>query len=192
MQDQIITYGSAIIGSLIFAFTDSHWFNAVEAEVYAMSTLTTAIVTWLILHWLEHSEDSGNERYILMISYILGLATGIHLLNLLALPFMGMIIYFRKTNFSWSSFTAMSGITGVIFITVYLGIIKGFPQIAAKIGLTGLALVVFILFCSTIYSVIKEKRLVSLVLSSAILVIVVYYNYAVSYKHLTLPTILLE
>ena len=178
-QDQIIIYGSAIIGSLIFAFTDSHWFNAVEAEVYAMSTLTTAIVTWLILHWLEHSEDSGNERYILMISYILGLATGIHLLNLLALPFMGMIIYFRKTNFSWSSFTVMSGITGVIFITIYLGIIKGFPQIAAKIGLTGLALVVFILFCSTIYSVIKEKRLVSLVLSSAILVIIGYSTYGI-------------
>tara|TARA_B100000029_G_C17609750_1_gene969086 strand:- start:12563 stop:15319 length:2757 start_codon:yes stop_codon:yes gene_type:complete len=178
-RDQLITYGSAIIGSLIFAFTDSHWFNAVEAEVYAMSTLTTAVVTWLILHWLEYSDSSGNERYILMISYILGLATGIHLLNLLALPFMGMIIYFKKTNFSWGSFSIMSATTGAIFIIIYLGIIKGFPQIAAKIGLTGLALVILFIFCFTIYAIVNKERLVSLILSSTILVIIGYSTYGI-------------
>ena len=95
-EERWIVYGSGVVGALIFAFTDSHWFNAVEAEVYAMSTLTTAVVAWLIVHWAERADKPGNERFVLMISYVLGLATGIHLLNLLALPFMGMIIYFKK------------------------------------------------------------------------------------------------
>lgn len=178
-DERLIIYGSAVVGALIFAFTDSQWFNAVEAEVYAISTLTTALVAWLILHWAERSEEPGNERYILMISYVLGLATGIHLLNLLALPFMGMIIYFKKIKFSWSSFLSMGVITGIIFLGIYLGIIKGFPQIAAKIGLFGLAIVMLIIFGLTVYSIIQKKRVASLILSSALLVIVGYSTYGI-------------
>ena len=82
--DAIIVYSSSLIGSLTFAFTDSHWFNAVEAEVYGFSTFFTAIVVWLILLWSEKADEDGNERYILIIAYMIGLATGVHLLNLLA------------------------------------------------------------------------------------------------------------
>ena len=77
---------SSLTASLTFAFTHSHWFNAVEAEVYALSTFFTAIVVWLILKWNEQADKYGNERYILIIAYMIGLATGLHLLNLLALP----------------------------------------------------------------------------------------------------------
>ena len=93
----ISIYISALIGSLLFAFTDSQWFNAVEAEVYGMSTFFTAIVVWLILKWTKNRGTSGNVKYIILISYIFGLAIGVHLLNLLAIPFVILIIYF---NFS--------------------------------------------------------------------------------------------
>jgi MFS family permease len=177
VEDRLITFGSAAVGALIFAFTDSHWFNAIEAEVYAMSTLSTAIVAWLILHWAERADEPGNERYVLLISYVLGLATGIHLLNLLALPFMGMIIYFKKVKFSWHSFIIMGAITGGIFFGIYLGIIKGFPQIAAKIGLFGMAVVMVAVFSATVVAIIQKRRLASLILSSAVLVIVGYSTY---------------
>ena len=97
--DYLITYGSALIGALTFAFTDSHWFNAVEAEVYSISTFFTSIVVWLILQWSKNSGHSGNVRYILIIAYMFGLAIGIHLLNLLALPFIALIVYFNKYEF---------------------------------------------------------------------------------------------
>ena len=71
-------YKSALIGSLLFAFTDSQWFNAVESEVYAMSTLFTALVVWLAL---ECSEEKKRLRYIILIAYIMGLAIGVHLLR---------------------------------------------------------------------------------------------------------------
>ena len=90
--DFLITYGSAIVGALTFAFTDSHWFNAVEAEVYSISTFFTSIVVWLILKWSTNSGHAGNVRYILIIAYMFGLAIGIHLLNLLALPFIALIV----------------------------------------------------------------------------------------------------
>ena len=75
-------------GSLLFAFTDSQWFNAVESEVYAMSMLSTALVVWLTLKWTENRGSDGNSKYILLIAYVFGLSIGVHPLNLLALPFV--------------------------------------------------------------------------------------------------------
>ena len=121
--DYFITYGSALIGALTFAFTDSHWFNAVEAEVYSISTFFTSIVVWLILQWSKNSGHSGNVRYILIIAYMFGLAIGIHLLNLLALPFIALIVYFNKYEFKISTFIATIGITLLTFMIIYLGII---------------------------------------------------------------------
>ena len=177
--DKIIVFGSAFISSLIFAFTDSHWFNAVEAEVYSLSTLSTALVAWLILYWNENSNIKGNERFLLLISYVLGLATGIHLLNLLALPFMGMIFYFKRYSYTTRSFLIMSLITAITFITVYLGIIKGIPRIASLIGINGLIITLLFLFITTIYVIIKRNNFLSFILSSLVLVIVGYSTYAV-------------
>ena len=177
--DKIIVFGSAFISSLIFAFTDSHWFNAVEAEVYSLSTLSTAIVAWLILYWNENSNKKGNERFLLLISYVLGLATGIHLLNLLALPFMGMIFYFKRYSYTTRSFLIMSFITAITFITIYLGIIKGIPRIASLIGINGLIITLLFLLITTIYVIIKRNNFLSFILSSLVLVIVGYSTYAV-------------
>ncbi len=94
--DRWIAYGGALVGSLTLAFSDSHWFNAVEAEVYAMSIFFTAIVVWLILKWSEKVDEGGaGSRYILIISYMMGLAISVHMLNLLTIPFIALIMYIK-------------------------------------------------------------------------------------------------
>ena len=119
-SDVIINYGSALIGAMTFAVTDSHWFNAVEAEVYAMSTFFTGIVVWLILVWARKEGTKGNVRYIIIIAYMIGIATGIHLLNLLTLPLITLIIYFKKREFTIQSF----GIVITIPLIIYLILLK--------------------------------------------------------------------
>ena len=119
--DALIVFGAGFVGALTFAFTDSHWFNAVEAEVYAFSTFFTAIVVWLILVWSEKADQKGHERYILIIAYMIGLATGLHLLNLLTIPFVSLIIYFRRYNFEWHSFGILVVLTGVVFFIIHNG-----------------------------------------------------------------------
>jgi hypothetical protein len=92
----IVTYISAAIGALSLAFAQTFWFNAVEAEVYATSTFFIAIVTWLIILWNDNADKPGNERYLILISYLIGLSTGVHLMAVLAAVPIIMIIYFRK------------------------------------------------------------------------------------------------
>jgi hypothetical protein len=94
--DAISTYLSAAIGALAFSFSDTFWFNGVEAEVYAFSTFLFAAVTYLIMRWNERADDKDSEKYILMIAYLLGLATGVHLMAVLAAVPVVMIIMFRK------------------------------------------------------------------------------------------------
>ncbi|MCH8011408.1 MAG: DUF2723 domain-containing protein [Candidatus Marinimicrobia bacterium] len=179
LDDRIVIFGSGVVGSLIFAFTDSHWFNAVEAEVYSISTFLTALVVWLILRWAERSEKSGNERYFLIIAYVLGLSSGIHLLNLLALPFMGLIIYFKKWKFSWASFLGLMGVVAVTFLIIYKGIIKGLPQMALKIGIVGIAGLVILIFGITIYVIVHRRQLLSVIFSSLVLIIIGYSTYSI-------------
>ncbi|MBN2417501.1 DUF2723 domain-containing protein [bacterium] len=95
LEDRLIIYGSAAFGALAFAFTDSFWFNAVEAEVYAFSMLFTALVVWLALYWGEHSRRESGLLLIFFIFYLFGLAIGVHLLNILAFPFVILIAYFH-------------------------------------------------------------------------------------------------
>ena len=132
--DAIINYGSAFIASLTFAFTDSHWFNAVEAEVYSVSTFFTSIVVWMILKWSRNHNQNWNLRYLLIIIYMLGLAIGVHLLNLLTLPFVMLIIYFKKFDFKLKTFFIPVILSLIIFIAIYIGIIKGIPDLMNKLN----------------------------------------------------------
>jgi len=176
-EDAIIAYGSAFIGAMTFAFTDSHWFNAVESEVYAVSTFFTAIVVWLILHWSEKADESGHERYILIIAYMIGLATGVHLLNLLTLPFVAFIIYFRKLDFEWKSFLTMIVLTGITFLIIHNGMIKGLPKIAKFMGLFGLGVVILAIFCAMIWAIMTRHQLLSLIFTSMVLILIGYSSY---------------
>lgn len=94
--DAVSTYISAAIGALAFSFSDTFWFNGVEAEVYAFSTFLFAAVTYLIMRWNERADNNDSEKYILMIAYLTGLSTGVHLMSVLALVPVVMIIMFRK------------------------------------------------------------------------------------------------
>ncbi len=130
-------YFAAFIGALTFSITDSQWFNAVEAEVYALSTFFTAIVVWLILKWATTKDSSNEIKYLILISYCIGLAIGIHLLNLLAIPFIALIIFY-KLNESKTirplHYIILAISTGLVFLIIYKGIIKGLPSIANKIS----------------------------------------------------------
>ncbi len=177
-SDAITAFGAAMIGALTFAFSDSHWFNAVEAEVYALSTFFTAIVVWLVLHWSERADKAGNERYILIIAYMIGLATGLHLLNLLALPFIALIIYFRKQEFDWKSFIVTVAITGITFLIIHNGIIKGLPRIAGSFGLISIAVIIGAVVVGTVWAIQNRHRISSLALTSVILILVGYSTYS--------------
>jgi hypothetical protein len=96
MFDAISTYVSAAIGALAFSFSDTFWFNGVEAEVYAFSTFIFAAVTYLIMRWNERADNKDSEKYILMIAYLVGLSTGVHLMSVLAAVPVVMIIMFKK------------------------------------------------------------------------------------------------
>jgi len=120
-SDWQIAIFSGALGSLTFAFTHSFWFNAVEAEVYAPSMLFTALLVWLILVWAQKSDQPGNEKYLLMIAYSIGLALGIHLLNVLALPFVTLIYYYKRFEFNVKSFMINIIITVGIILFIYTG-----------------------------------------------------------------------
>ena len=177
-SDAIINYGSSFVGALTFAVTDSHWFNAVEAEVYAMSTFFTGIVVWLILAWARKEGSHGNIRYIIIIAYMIGIATGVHLLNLLTLPCLALIIYFKKREFTLSSFMILIPIPLIIYLIIYQGIIKGLPNIAQSFGISSVVIIV-IGIAGLMYYCIKEKYYVgATIFTSFFLVIIGYSTYA--------------
>lgn len=112
--------GAGAVGALAYTFSDSFWFSAVEGEVYAMSSFFTALVFWAILKWDE--EDNTNSasamRWIVLIAYLMGLSIGVHLLNLLVIPAICFVYYFKKYPFTWKSFF----ITGIISLLLLGGI----------------------------------------------------------------------
>jgi hypothetical protein len=121
---QYAVLGAGIIGGLAYTFSDSFWFSAVEGEVYAMSSFFTAVVFWAILKWDE--EDSVNPtsalRWMVLIAYLVGVSIGVHLLNLLVIPAIGFVVYFKKYKFTWQGFL-LAGLISVVvlaFIQNYL------------------------------------------------------------------------
>lgn len=125
MLDALGTYIAAAIGAFSLSFADTFWFNAVEAEVYALSTFFIAFAVWLIMLWNEKADERGSEKYIIMIFYLFGLATGVHLLSLIALIPIVMVIMFRKyvnddENLKKSGYILLAH--GLILFVVALGI----------------------------------------------------------------------
>ncbi|MFO7841231.1 MAG: DUF2723 domain-containing protein [Fidelibacterota bacterium] len=134
--NQFIIYFSAFLGAMAFAFSDTQWFNAVETEVYGLSTLLTAITVWLVLKWdAADTHGAHGERYLLFLFYIIGIGVGVHLLNILAIPFIALIIYFRYSKFHIKSFLGVTAIAGVIYLIIHEIIIDGAPRIARFINI---------------------------------------------------------
>lgn len=176
-----VPYMAGLIGSLTFAFSTSFWFNAVEAEVYAPSMLFTGLVVWLIFRWSERSEQIGNERYILLIAYLMGLAIGVHLLNVLALPTILMIIYYKRYEITPTTFLVLVVVGLLLTAFIYPGMVQGIPWVAEKIGFAGLSLVLIMLVGLLAYSVSNRKHLISLLVTSALLITIGYSSYLMIY-----------
>jgi hypothetical protein len=127
LAEEIAIYGSAFVGAVALTFSDTFWFNAVESEVYALSTLFVAIVVYLMMKWNEEADKPGHERYLMLIAYLMGLSTGIHLLVILAIFSIVMLVYFRKYKITLKSFIIM-GITALlIFGLIYPIMVKWLP-----------------------------------------------------------------
>ena len=118
---QIMILGSAFIGALSFSFTDSFWFNAVEAEVYAMGTLFIALLFWLGLRWEQEMNNPKGNKWLLIISLVLGLSFGVHFLALLTIPAIGFLYYFKKyKNITIKGFI----IANIVIVAILLFLFK--------------------------------------------------------------------
>jgi hypothetical protein len=199
--DRITALGGGVVGACAFAVTDSFWFNAVEAEVYALSMLFTALVVWLIFKWREqalqeeaalagrrqHPFGLASNRYLLLIAYLFGLAIGVHLLNLLAIFFLALIVFY--TEFEKPDWTprqrwlhiALAGLVSMIaFALIFPGIVQWLPDWAGKSGspyLFFFAFVALVVF-SVYYTQKNGMQAANLIALSIAMVLVGYSTYA--------------
>ena len=185
---------SGLTGALSFTFTDSFWFSAVEAEVYAMSSFFTAFVFWAILRWESTEDASHQNRWIILIAYMMGLSIGVHLLNLVAIPALALIMYFKKAEKISLIGIASSLILGLLVVGVIVeGIIPGLPSIASFIERLfvntlslpfGSGIIFFIvIFVSSLiyliwYSHKKEKTILNTTLLAFTFILIGYSSYS--------------
>ena len=169
--------GSAMVGALIYTFSDTFWFSAVEGEVYAYSSAFTAVVFWLILKWEDHADEPHSDRWLILIMYMTGLSIGVHLLNLLCLPAIVLVYYYRKfpqripRQDLYGSLIAL-GISIVILAAVLYGVVPGIVQVGGWFELlfvnvlgcpfnTGEIIYIFLLIAITIWAIYETHRDVS-------------------------------
>ncbi|MBE0676190.1 MAG: DUF2723 domain-containing protein [Bacteroidales bacterium] len=129
-EHYFVILAAGMIGALAYAFTDTFWFSAVEGEVYATSSLFTAVVFWAMLRWEEEADDRHAGRWIILIAFLMGLSVGVHLLNLLALPALVIIYYFRKYEVTTRGFIKALVVSALLLGTLVFMVIPGVPKAA--------------------------------------------------------------
>ena len=169
---QIKTWGqgltielAAMTGALAYTFSDTFWYSAVEGEVYAYSSLFTAVVFWLILKWEDNADKPGADRWLILIAYLTGLSIGVHLLNLLCLPALVLVWYFKRhTNPNVKgSLVALLGSFVLVAVVLY-GIVPGIVKVGGWFELlfvnqlsmpfnTGLVIYIFILIATVLWAI---------------------------------------
>lgn len=125
--------GAAVVGALSYAWSDSFWFSAVEAEVYGLSSFFTAIVIWAVFKWERIEDPATANRWLILIAYLVGLSIGVHLLNLVTIPALSLVYYFKKypkPGFWGASVALLCGL--LILAVINAGIIPGLPELAGK------------------------------------------------------------
>lgn len=130
-SETILVLGASLVGALAYTFSDSFWFSAVEAEVYGMSSFFTAIVIWAALHWELIEDEAAENRWLIFTAYLVGLSIGVHLLNLVTIPALALIYYYKKAKkvSKWGQIIAFMGGMVVLGI-VNVGVITGLPSMA--------------------------------------------------------------
>jgi hypothetical protein len=124
---------SGIVGALTLNFSDTFWFSAVEAEVYASSSFFTTLTFWCILKWENIAGEKDANRWLVLIAYLIGLAIGVHLLNLLVIPAIVYVVYFKQNHFTTNGFLKATAVAVLAIGIVQFGIIPGLPGIATKL-----------------------------------------------------------
>ena len=179
--------GSGLVGSLAYTFSDSFWFSAVEGEVYASSSLFTALVFWLITKWDAVADEKYSNRWIVLIAFFMGISIGVHLLNLLAIPAIVFVIYFRKYKPTKKGVIYASIISVVILAAIMYGIIQGIFKVASwfelafvngmgmgyNSGLLFYAILLVILIIAGIYVTTKD---VSRFLKATVITLLLFFT----------------
>lgn len=193
LEKIILLMGAGVIGALSYTFSDSFWFSAVEAEVYAMSSFFTAFVVWGILKWDVIEDESKANRWLILIAYMMGLSIGVHMLNLVTIPALGLIYYFKKYKPTRWGVIASLIISGAIVLFINDFIVPGLPTLAGNfeiffvntLGLPFGSGVIF--FCLLIigglvygirYSQLKNKTVLNTFLLSTTFILIGYSSYA--------------
>ena len=163
---QLITIeAAAMTGALAYTFSDTFWYSAVEGEVYAYSSLFTAVVFWLILKWEDNADKPGADRWLILIAYLTGLSIGVHLLNLLCLPALVLVWYFKRTSNPnvKGSLLALLGSFVLVAVVLY-GIVPGIVKVGGWFELlfvnqfsmpfnTGLVIYIFLLIAVVLWAI---------------------------------------
>jgi len=173
--------GAGLVGALAFTYTDTFWFSAVETIVFALSALCTAIVFWAILKWDAHADEPGADKWLIFIAYMIGLSIGIHLLNLLTIPAITFVYFFRRSK----NITVKTGIYAFLISILILGTIQfGIRQFTIK-----LAAYFDLFFVNTLGMGFGSGAFVFFVLLVALLVFGI--RYSIRHNKATLNLILL-
>jgi hypothetical protein len=183
-------FGSGIIGALAYTFSDTFWFSAVEGELYAASSLVTGLVFWGMLKWEEEADQPYSGRWIILIAYVMGLGIGIHRLNLLVIPVLVFMYYFRKYEITTRGIIKTFLLSILIIWFVVFVIIPGVPRVAGWFELlfvngfglpynTGLLFYIILLVVLLVFGIrysIKSKRLILNYLITSLTVILIGYS----------------
>jgi len=129
----IVVLGGSFVGAMAYTFSDTFWFSAVEGEVYATSSLFTAVVFWAILKWENIADEPGANRWLILIAYLIGLSIGVHLLNLLAIPAIVLVYYFKKYQVTRKGVIYALGISAFILLLIMYGVIPGIVKVATVV-----------------------------------------------------------
>ena len=188
----ITTEACGMVGALAYTFSDTFWFSAVEAEVYAFSSFLTALMFWLILKWESEMDKPSSTRWIVLIAYITGLSIGVHLLCLLCLPAMSLVVYFRRAKrVTWmgmlKALIAGGLLIGVILFSLIPGVVKLgglfellFTNVLGCPYNTGLLCYIFLLTGTIIIAYYRVKqRFVKLSLACLLMMLIGYSSYGV-------------
>ena len=192
-KSQVVTIEACgMVGALAYTFSDTFWFSAVEAEVYAFSSFLTALMFWLILKWESEMNKPGSTRWIVLIAYITGLSIGVHLLCLLCLPAMSFVVYFRRTKrVTWKGMLKTLIASGLLVAAILYGLIPGVVKFGGWFELlftnvlgcpynTGLICYILLLTGTIIIAYYKAKRrIVRLSLACLLMMLIGYSSYGV-------------
>ncbi len=122
---------SGFVGAFSFAFSDTFWYSAVEAEVYAFSSFLTALTFWLILRWEKEAESVSADRWLVFLAFVIGISIGVHLLNLLCIPTIGLVFYYKKwKKTTWKGITITLLLSGFVVAIILFGMIPGIVRMA--------------------------------------------------------------